>query len=86
LPCGPINSIPDVFSHPQVEDRLLIQQAEHSTAGSIPLTGFPYKLSRTPAEIYHSPPALGEHNLEILVDLLEYNQDQVEYFQNKGVI
>jgi succinate--hydroxymethylglutarate CoA-transferase len=86
LPCGPINTIPEVFSHPQVKDRELIQEVEHSRAGSIPLTGFPYKLSRTPAEIFHPPPALGEHNQEILVDLLEYSQDQVEDFQNKGVI
>jgi crotonobetainyl-CoA:carnitine CoA-transferase CaiB-like acyl-CoA transferase len=86
LPCGPINTIPEVFSHPQLKDRELIQEAEHSSAGTIPLTGFPYKLSRTPAEIYHPPPTLGEHNQEILVDLLEYSQDQVEDFQHKGVI
>ena len=86
LPCGPINTVPDVFSHPQVENRELIQETEHSTAGSIPLTGFPYKLSRTPAEIFHPPPTLGEHNQEILVDLLGYGQDQVEDFLENGVI
>jgi crotonobetainyl-CoA:carnitine CoA-transferase CaiB-like acyl-CoA transferase len=86
LPCGPINSIQDVFSHPQVEDRKLIQEAEHSRVGSIPLTGFPYKLSRTPAELYHPPPTLGEHNQEILVDLLGYSSEKVEDLTEDGVI
>jgi len=86
LPCGPINQIPDVFDHPQVAARDLILEVEHPDAGLIPLTGFPYKLSRTPAEIHHHPPGLGEHNLEILVDLLGYSPDQAAAFQKEGVI
>jgi crotonobetainyl-CoA:carnitine CoA-transferase CaiB-like acyl-CoA transferase len=86
LPCGPINQLPEVFNHPQVDDRELILQVEDPTAGTIPLTGFPYKLSRTPAVIHHTPPRLGEHNLEILVDLLGYSPDQADTFQEQGVI
>lgn len=86
LPCGPINQIPAVFDHPQVGPRDLVLEVEHPAAGSIPLTGFPYKLSRTPAVIHHPPPGLGEHNLEILVDLLGYSPDQAASFREKGVI
>ncbi len=86
LPCGPINTLPEVFAHPQAEARGLVQEVEHSSAGSIPLTGFPYKFSRTPAEIHYAPPLLGEHNQEILVDLLEYSEKEVHDFQEKGVI
>lgn len=86
LPCGPINKVPEVFDHPQVLQRDLILEVEHPSAGKIPLTGFPYKLSRTPAEIQHHPPDLGEHNLEILVDLLEYSPEQAADFQEKGII
>lgn len=86
LPCGPINSIPEVFQNPQVLARDLIQEVEHPLVGRISLTGFPYKLSRTPAELRLAPPALGEHNREILVDLLGYSEDQFEGFQEKGVI
>ncbi len=86
LPCGPINSIPEVFQHPQVLARELIQKVDHPQAGSISLTGFPYKLSRTPAELRLAPPTLGEHNHEILVELLGYREDEVEKFQAEGVI
>jgi formyl-CoA transferase len=86
LPCGPINSIPEVFDHPQVQARNLIQEVRHPTAGQIQLTGFPYKFSRTPSELKTPPPLLGEHNLEILVDLLEYSPQEVASLQEEGVI
>jgi crotonobetainyl-CoA:carnitine CoA-transferase CaiB-like acyl-CoA transferase len=86
LPCGPINTVPEVFAHPQSESRGYIQQVEHSTAGDISLTGFPYKLSRTPAEVHHPPPTLGEHNHEILIDLLGYSPKEVTQFEEQGVI
>ncbi len=86
LPCGPINSLPEVFEHPQSEDRGFIQRVEHNTAGLIPLTGFPYKLSRTPAEVHHPPPVLGEHNHQILIDLLGYSPEQVADFEAKKII
>jgi formyl-CoA transferase len=86
LPCGPINTVPEVFDHPQVQPRELILQVDHPSAGTIDLTGFPYKLSQTPAQLNHPPPLLGEHNLEILVSLLEYSPQEVAGFQESGVI
>ncbi len=86
LPCGPINTVPEVFNHPQREARGLVQEVEHSSAGKISLTGFPYKLSRTPAEIHQAPPRLGEHNQEILVDLLGYSLAEMNEMGEKGII
>jgi succinate--hydroxymethylglutarate CoA-transferase len=86
LPCGPINSIPEVFQHPQVLARDLVQKVDHCQAGPLSLTGFPYKLSRTPVDLHLAPPCLGEHNQEILVDLLGYSEGQVAEMQNQGVI
>ncbi|MDY6878607.1 MAG: CoA transferase [Chloroflexota bacterium] len=77
LPCGPINTVPDVFGHPQAQARDLALQTEHPTAGPIQMTGFPYKLSQTPAEVHRPPPLLGQHTEEILADLLGYSADQV---------
>lgn len=86
LPCGPINTVPAVFAHPQAQARELSLETEHPTAGSIRLAGFPYKLSQTPADIQHPPPLLGEHNEEVLVNLLGYSSEQVATFQERGVI
>ena len=86
LPSGPINSIPEVFEHPQIEDRNLIMEVDHSSAGPIPLTGFPYKFSRTPADLHQPPPMLGENNQDILVKLLGFNEEEVNLFKDNGVI
>jgi formyl-CoA transferase len=86
LPCGPINTVPDVFDHPQAQARDLALEAEHPTAGSIQMTGFPYKLSQTPAEVRRPPPLLGQHTEEVLVDLLGYSADQVTALQEREII
>jgi len=86
LPCGPINTISDVFKHPQAEARNLIIETEHPTAGTVQLTGFPYKLSQTPAEVHHPPPLLGEHTKEILIETLDYTPDEVSKLQEQKVI
>jgi formyl-CoA transferase len=86
LPCGPINSIPQAFAHPQAQARDMTLESEHSTAGIVRLTGFPYKLSETPAEIHRPPPLLGEHNEEVLTTLLDYSPENVASLRGIGAI
>jgi crotonobetainyl-CoA:carnitine CoA-transferase CaiB-like acyl-CoA transferase len=86
LPCGRINSIPEVFSHPQAQARDMTLEAEHPTAGTVRLTGFPYKLSQTPAEIQRPPPLLGEHTEEVLTGLLDYSTEDMASLRDKGAI
>ncbi len=86
LPCGRINSIPEVFAHPQAQARQMTLETEHPSAGSVRLTGFPYKLSETPAGLEKPPPMLGEHSEEVLMTVLNYSAEQVSELRNKGAI
>jgi formyl-CoA transferase len=86
LPCGPINDVASVFDHPQVQPRDLILEVEHPNAGPIQLTGFPYKLNQTPAELRYPPPLLGEHTEDVLTEMLGYSIEQVAQFQEQGAI
>ena len=86
LPCGLINTIPDVFDTPQAQARNLVLDIEHPTTGSLRLTGFPYKLSQTPAEVHLPPPLLGEHTEEVLVELLGYSSGDVSILRDRGAI
>jgi crotonobetainyl-CoA:carnitine CoA-transferase CaiB-like acyl-CoA transferase len=86
LPCGPINTIPEVFDHPQAEARGLAIETEHSTAGLIRFSGFPYTFSETPAEVRLPPPTLGQHTEEVLVDLLGYSRRDVAELREAGAI
>ncbi len=86
LPCGRINSIPDVFAHPQAQAREMTLETKHASAGTVKLPGFPYKFSHTPAEIYRPPPLLGEHTEEVLKGLLGYSPKGVASLREKGTI
>ena len=86
LPCGRINSVPEVFAHPQAQAREMTLESEHPTAGAVRLTGFPYKLSQTPAAIHRPPPLLGEHTHEVLTSLLNYSAEEVAALRDRGAI
>ncbi len=86
IPCGPINTIPEVFSHPQADARDLVTEVEHPSAGVVQLLGFPYKLSQTPAQVRRPPPMLGEHTKEVLVELLGYSTEDVAACEETGAI
>ncbi len=86
LPCGPINTIADVFEHPQAEARNLVLETEHPTAGPVQLTGFPYKLSQTPAEVRLPPPRLGQHTVKVLTELLGYSTEEAAALQEQGSV
>ncbi len=86
LPCGSINTIPEALENPQAQARDLILVAEHPTTGSLRLTGFPYKLSQTPAQVRRPPPLLGEHTEQVLVELLQYSPEEVSLLREQGAI
>ncbi len=86
LPCGPINTVPEVFNHPQAEAREMILTVPHPTAGEVKVAGFPYKFSLTPAEVRLAPPLLGQHTEEVLIDLLGYSAEDVKKLQKEGAV
>lgn len=86
LPCAPINSLPQVFADPQTAARNMVLDAPHPTAGTVRMTGFPYKFSETPAELHAPPPLLGQHTEEILTTVLDYSIEEVSALRDKGAI
>ena len=65
IPCGPINTVSQVFQDPQIQARGLVWECEHPTASTIKLSGSPMCLSETPTRLYKAPPLLGEDNGKI---------------------
>ncbi len=69
VPCGPINSIAEVFDDEQVLALGMVETIPHPTIGDLPLVRSPLGLASTPAATRHPPPLLGEHTVEVLQDL-----------------
>lgn len=86
VPCGPINTLDRVFNDPQVLHRNMLEEVEHPTAGKIKLTGLPVKFSETPASIRSAPPTLGQHTIQVLKQVLNYEDSKIYQLQKIGAI
>ncbi|HJO80898.1 MAG TPA: CaiB/BaiF CoA-transferase family protein [SAR202 cluster bacterium] len=84
LPPGSVYDLQEVFEDPQVVHNNMVVEAEHPVYGKVRLTGFPVKLSDTPATLRRSPPTVGEHNEEMLREL-GYTDAQIQELQTSGV-
>lgn len=86
VPCGPINTIADVFADPQVQARGLQMQMDHPSAGPIPLVASPIRLSDTPVRYHQAPPVLGQHTREVMKDRLKMNEATLKTLFEQGVL
>ncbi|WP_370280082.1 CaiB/BaiF CoA transferase family protein [Pontibacterium sp.] len=86
VPCGPINTIEQVFADPQVQHREMQVELEHPKAGKVAGVGNPVKFSDTPVEYRSAPPMLGQHTEQVLSDLLEMDGKALEGLRQSGVI
>ena len=86
VPCGSINTLDQVLTHPQVLARDMVVEVDHPVAGKTKLTGAPVKLSDTPAEIRTPPPLLGEHTDEVLTEVLGLSASEIEALRAGGVV
>ena len=64
IPCGPINTVPDLLNHPHY-----LARQNLVVTGDLTTLANPLKLSDTPPVYRRPPPRLGEHNDEILREL-----------------
>jgi crotonobetainyl-CoA:carnitine CoA-transferase CaiB-like acyl-CoA transferase len=86
VPCAPIQTLDQVFSHPQVIAREMVKVLHHPTIGRLNAIDWPYKFSKTPSWIRSFPPELGEHTDEILTELLGRSPEDVDNLRQEGVI
>ena len=85
IPCGPIYTIDQTFSDPQVRHLGIAQTVMSPALGDVTLVGQPFMLSRTPSQLVSSAPEYGEHTDEILAEL-GYSKDDISRLRKAGAI
>ena len=85
VPCGPINSVEQVFQDPQILAQEMVMDVSHPGHGVVRMLGFPMKLSETPCQVRLPAPELGEHSDAVLAGL-GYAPDAVADLRAAGVI
>ena len=86
VPCGPINTLNDVFADPQVKARAMQVALAHPTAESVRLVANPIKMSRTPVRYDRPPPLLGEQSDVILQTLLGYSIEDIAQLRKQRIV
>jgi crotonobetainyl-CoA:carnitine CoA-transferase CaiB-like acyl-CoA transferase len=86
VPCGPINTLDQVFADPQVQHRQLAIQLPHPEAGQVSLVSNPIRFDNEALNAETAPPLLGEHTQPVLTDLLGLSPEQQEQLKTKGII
>jgi len=67
VPCGPVNTVDQVFAEPQARHRELeVTQARDDLAEPVRTVANPIRMSRTPVRYDRPPPALGDDTDDIL--------------------
>jgi len=85
VPCGPIYSVDQVFSDPQVRHLGAATEVEHARLGRYKVLAQAARLSRTPATVAAPTPEVGEHTDEILKEL-DYDAAQIAKLRQGGVV
>ncbi len=80
VPCGVVESIPDVLTHPQTLARgMIVEQGEYKGVANA------IRMSRTPARVRRTPPRFGEANRAVLAEA-GYSGAEIDALLAEGVV
>jgi crotonobetainyl-CoA:carnitine CoA-transferase CaiB-like acyl-CoA transferase len=86
VPCGPVNTLDEVFDDPQVLARGMKQSIPHPSLGEVPTVGNPIKFTLTPVTYRSAPPLLGEQSEQVLTSVLALSSEEIELLRKRGVV
>jgi formyl-CoA transferase len=84
VPCGPVLDVRELLEDPDLEASGMIVEVDHPERGTFKTVGCPFTLSDSPVEVTR-PPLLGEHNDEILRELLELPAEELARLNGRPV-
>jgi len=85
VPVGPIQTVDEVVTDPQVLARGMVGEVEHPTAGTLRTIGCPVRLTATPPQVRTAPPTLGQHTDDILAEL-GLDQTRIDDLRARGAV
>ena len=85
VPCGPINTIKQVFDDPQIQHRGMKMELDHGLGCKVPQVRTPIKYSKTELEYNRPPPMLGADTKDVLLEN-GWSDEDISGYISRGVI
>jgi CoA:oxalate CoA-transferase len=86
VPASPVMDPSDAINHPYFRERGMVREITDPVMGDLAIPGFPLRFSDQPERLDLVAPTLGQHNAEVLTELLGYTPEHVSELENKGVL
>ena len=84
VPCAKVNNFKEVFEHPQIVARNVVNTIEHPRLGTMKVTRNPVLLDHDGPDVPRPSPMLGEHSQMILTEL-GYDRAAIDALVSSGV-
>jgi crotonobetainyl-CoA:carnitine CoA-transferase CaiB-like acyl-CoA transferase len=86
LPCAPVRSLREALEGEFARERGLLLEIDDRRGGTRRVTRLPYAFSRSELRTPSSAPTRGEHNEEVLGELLGLDEERIEALAAAGAI
>jgi len=86
IPCGPINTLQEVFNHSQIKHRNLVRKIPDNCSKQIYTIASPINLSETPLQYRSASPNLSEHCEKILSSELGFDSIKIQHLKENGIV
>lgn len=83
---APVADARDLAEDPFLEARGFWAEVDHPEVGRRLYPGLPIRLSATPATYRRGAPCLGEHNREVLVEVLGFEDARIDELERAGIL
>ena len=85
VPCGPVNTVAETFSDPQVQHLGLAASVSHPTAGEIKILRNATNLEGVSNDIRSASPLKGQHSEELLTQF-GFSDEEIDSLAHSGVV
>jgi CoA:oxalate CoA-transferase len=87
VPCAPVLSLHEAIAHPHLRERGTVRRVSDDAIGAFDIPGLPAKFSRWPAATALTADRLGEHNEEILRQVLGLSDAEIgQLYLDKTIV
>lgn len=86
VPVAPVLSVEDMMKMPHARERRTVRTIHDRALGTFDIPGMPLRFSEFPDDLELDAPFLGEHNAEVLGEVLGYDASRIAALENEGVL